>query len=328
MTDSSPGIQRKRSGKGFVYADTNGKTIRDPDVLRRIRSLVIPPAWRDVWICPLANGHLQATGRDARNRKQYRYHARWKEVRDSTKFERMVAFGHALSNIRDHVEHDLTLPGLPRDKVLATVVRLLELTLIRVGNEEYAKANGSYGLTTLRDRHVDIYGSTIRFRFLGKSKKKHEVGIRDQRLARILKKCQEIPGYELFQYINESGEAAPIDSSDVNEYLRQIAGEDFTAKDFRTWTATVLAAMACQRLTEEKPTKKQLVQAVELVANLLGNTPSVCRKCYIHPAILDGYLEGKLTKIMSGKNGHKNPSLQGLAPEEVSVLHYLKSVSS
>src|SRR2546423_1625725 len=248
VSDASPGIRRKRAGKNFSYIGLDGKPIHDQDELHRIRSLGIPPAWTDVWICPQPNGHIQATGRDAKGRKQYRYHPRWRAVRDETKYSRLIAFGEALPTIRARVEHDLGLPGLPREKVLATVVRLLETTLIRVGNEEYARQNRSYGLTTLRNRHVDVRGTELRFHFRGKSGKEHEVALHDRRLARVMRRLQELPGQELFQYVDEDGTRASIDSDDVNAYLREIAGEDFSAKDFRTWAGTVLCAVALREL--------------------------------------------------------------------------------
>jgi DNA topoisomerase-1 len=244
VTDDIPGISRRRCGAAFQYLDPAGKVIRDPEELRRIKSLAIPPAWREVWICPIRNGHLQATGRDAKGRKQHRYHSRWREVRDENKYGRILAFAKALPLIRQRVDGDLRLPGLPRDKILATVVRLLETSHIRVGNEEYARQNKSFGLATLRNRHVNVFGSTIRFEFRGKSGVEHALDINDGRLARIIKRCQDLPGYELFKYIAEDGERRTIDSTDVNDYIRQIAGEDFSTKDFRTWAGTVLAARA------------------------------------------------------------------------------------
>jgi DNA topoisomerase-1 len=330
VLDTDPGLRRMRAGKGFYYVGPDNKRVSDAKMLRRIRSLAIPPAWTDVWISPIAEGHLQATGRDARGRKQYRYHPRWKEIRDSTKFDRLIAFGEAMPAIRARVEKDLALPGLPRERVLATIVRLLQLTLIRVGNEEYARSNNSYGLTTLRDHHVQIDGSKVRFRFKGKGGKLHDVGIRDKRLARIVQKCQDIPGQELFQYIDEKGNYAPIGSADVNAYLREITGQDFTAKDFRTWAATVLMAMAFVAFGADenvKRTKKQMLQAVEMVSQALGNTPTICRKSYIHPAMIEGYTNGALLDVMnSGKDGNI-PLIEGLAPEEFCVLTYLRKVA-
>jgi DNA topoisomerase I len=299
VSDANPGISRKKAGKGFRYVDADGKPVRDQDTLRRIKSLVIPPAWRDVWICADSRGHLQATGRDARGRKQSRYHSRWRAVRDETKYERMLLFGTALRGIRARLEEDLSLPGLPRDKVLATIVRLMERTAIRVGNEEYARENKSYGLTTMRTKHVQINGSTVVFRFRGKSGKAHTVGVEDRRLARIVRQCQDLPGYELFEYLDESGEACKVGSADVNDYLRTVSGEDFTAKDFRTWAGTVLACMALRQFevsASETEAKRNIVEAIKAVAQRLGNTPAVCRKCYVHPAVLECYLMGKLER--------------------------------
>lgn len=293
--DEGKGIRRVRSGKAFRYVDADRKPVRDPETLARIRSLVIPPAWMDVWICSIANGHLQATGRDARGRKQYRYHPRWREVRDETKYDRMIVFGKALPRIRARVEHDLALPGLPRAKVLATIVRLLETTLIRVGNEEYARDNHCFGLTTLRNKHVDVSGSTVRFQFRGKSGVYHDVDIQDRRVARIIQRCQDLPGQELFQYLDGDGTRGSVDSADVNQYLREVSGEDFTAKDFRTWAGTVLAADAlwlCERFRSKTEAKRHIVRAIESVSARLRNTKAVCRKCYVHPAILESYLDG------------------------------------
>ncbi len=304
VTDAQPGIRRMRAGKGFRYVDAAGKAVRDAETLKRIRSLVIPPAWKDVWICANARGHLQATGRDARGRKQSRYHPRWRAVRDETKYERMLLFGAALKGIRARVEEDLGRSGLPREKVLATVVRLMERTAIRVGNAEYARENGSYGLTTLRAKHVEVKGSTVTFRFKGKSGKQHTVGLQDRRLARIVRRCQDLPGYELFEYLDEEGQPRGIDSADVNEYLRAISGEDFTAKDFRTWSGTVLASMALREFEEaesEAQAKKNVVAAIKEVAQRLGNTPAVCRKCYVHPAVLECYFAGKLERRVRKK---------------------------
>jgi DNA topoisomerase-1 len=327
VSDESPGIRRKRTSSGFRYVDQDGKAVRDPATLSRIKSLAIPPAWTDVWICPRRNGHLQATGRDARRRKQYRYHPRWREVRDRSKYERTIAFGEALPRIRERVRQDMSLRGLPREKVLATVVGLLETTMIRVGNEEYARSNGSFGLTTMLRRHVDVDGAELRFEFRGKGGKKHNVSVRDRRLARIVRQCQEIGGQELFQYLDEDGKARSIDSADVNEYLRQISGEDFSAKDYRTWAGTVLAAMALQELESfESATeaKSNLVQAVESVAKQLGNTPAICRKCYIHPDVIDRYLEGALPEALKRRAEAELIDTSGLRPEEAAVLALLR----
>jgi DNA topoisomerase-1 len=297
--------------------------MRDPAQRARIRALAIPPAWQDVWICPLPNGHLQATGRDSKGRKQYRYHTRWRVVRDEAKYGRMVAFAHSLGAIRASGERDLARPGLPREKVLATVVRLLEATLIRVGNEEYARHNGSYGLTTLRDSHVDVTGSKVEFRFRGKSGKDHVVGLQDRRLSRIVKRCQDMPGYELFQYLDRKGARHSIESADVNVYLRKVTGQDFTAKDFRTWAGTVLAACAFREM-EPMPTprraKRNVLRAMESVAARLGNTPAICRKSYVHPAVVDAYLDGSLTAKSHARPVAGEPHLR---PEEARVFRLL-----
>ncbi len=297
IPDNKPGIQRKPHGKTFRYITVDGSPLRDVPTLARIKSLAIPPAWKDVWICPSPNGHLQATGRDAKGRKQNRYHPKWREVRDETKYERMLLFGKTLPVIRERVAEDLATAGLPRPKVLATIVRLMETTFMRVGNEEYARENKSYGLTTMRGKHVEVKGSTIRFSFPGKSGVKHDIKVSDRRIASIIRKCQDIPGYELFQYLDSDGQHHTIDSSDVNEYLREISGQDFTAKDFRTWAGTILACMMLQefeRFETDKEAKKNVVRAIESVAARLGNTPSVCRKCYVHPAIFECYMSGDM----------------------------------
>jgi len=300
VTDTMPGIRRRRRGKGWTYLDANGKVIQDPEERIRINSLAIPPAWTDVWICPRANGHLQATGRDARGRKQYRYHPDWREVRDETKFSKMIAFAEALPALRARIEEDLKLRGMPREKVLAAVVKLLETTLIRVGNDEYAKQNDSYGLTTLHSDHVEVSGSTIQFEFRGKSGVQHSVGVRDRRLARIIERCQELPGEELFTYVDENGESRNVDSGEVNDYLREITGHDFTAKDFRTWGGTVLAFFALSRIgpaESDTQRKKNVVEAVKQVAKSLRNRPATCRKFYIHPAVLETYDDSTLHEI-------------------------------
>jgi DNA topoisomerase-1 len=326
VTDDKPGISRQRRGAAFQYIDPSGKVIRDPEELQRIKSLAIPPAWREVWICPLRNGHLQATGRDAKG-KQHRYHPRWREVRDENKYGRIVAFAKALPLIRQRVDSDLRLPGLPRDKILATVVRLLETSHIRVGNEEYARQNKSFGLATLRNRHVNVSGSTIRFEFRGKSGVQHALDINDRRLARIIKRCQDLPGYELFQYVDDDGERRTIDSSDVNEYIRQIAGEEFSTKDFRTWAGTVLAARALQEFetaASDSESKRNIVRAIEGVAKKLGNTKAVCRKCYIHPAVIQSYTDGSLPRALR-RRLKKITDSPGLEPEETAVLKLLKA---
>lgn len=323
--DSGPGIRRVRRGHGFHYLTPRGRPIRDRATLDRIKSLAIPPAWRDVWICPNAHGHLQATGRDHRGRKQFRYHPRWRAVRDESKFSHLVAFGKALPRIRARLRRDLKRSGLPREKVLATVVRLLEATLIRVGNEEYARHNGSYGLTTMRDRHARVRKDEIQFEFRGKSGVRHCVTLRNPRLARVVSRCQEIPGQELFQYLDEQGQRHPIESADVNEYLRSISGSDYTAKDFRTWAGTVLAIELLREAGPGKsPTaaKRNIVRAVESVAKRLGNTAAVCRKCYIHPGVLDAYLEGSLAKSRAARdNGREAPTHR---QEEVELLKLLR----
>jgi DNA topoisomerase I len=299
VSDQQPGWRRARQGRGFSYRDVEGRPIRDERELARIRALAIPPAWTDVWICPVANGHLQVTARDARGRKQYRYHPRWRAARDETKYERILAFGAALPGIRQRVAADLAKPGLPREKVLAAVVRLLETTLIRVGNEEYARANGSFGLTTLRNEHVDATPSTLRFRFRGKSGKEHSVRVSDRRLARVIQRCQDLPGQTLFEYVDNDGQPRTIDSGDVNAYLHEITGQEFTAKDFRTWGGTVLAATALgQADPGDSPaqTNRQVIQTIDLVAERLGNTRSVCRQSYIHPAIIEAYRTGSLAR--------------------------------
>jgi DNA topoisomerase I len=322
VSDLGPGIRRKRAGRAFRYLDAAGRPIRDKAAIRRIKSLAIPPAWTDVWICADPRGHLQATGRDARGRKQYRYHARWREIRDAVKYDRMLAFAAALPKIRRRTDDDLERPGMPREKVLAAIVRLLEETRIRVGNEEYRKENGSFGLTTLRNRHVDVIGSEVRFSFKGKSGKLHRLTLEDRRLARIIRRCLDIPGQELFQYVDQEGEARPVGSEDVNDYLREISGEDFTAKDFRTWAGTILAARFLRGMMASPGTrgaKKQLVKAIARVADELGNTPAVCKKGYIHPAVITAYLAGGLKPIRESKDDDPYK----LSAEERSLLALL-----
>jgi len=329
VTDERPGYSRRPKGKHFEYFDIEEKPIHDEQRLLRIKRLAIPPAWTDVWICPSPNGHIQATGRDARGRKQYLYHERWREVRDENKFDRLAQFAKALPNIRRRVAQDLQLPGLPRRKVLATIVRLLERTFIRIGNEEYARENKSFGLTTLKNRHVNVKGAQMRFRFRGKSGRRHEVDVTDRRVAKVIARCQDLPGQDLFQYLDEDGEAQDVTSQDVNEYLRQIAGEDFTAKDFRTWGGTVLAAIALSQ-QEDFETKKQaksnIKTAICAVAELLGNTPAICRKCYIHPVIVEAYLNH--TRI-AGLNGAgkelKQPDLRAAERSVLKFLHTRRS---
>ncbi|MDB5033274.1 MAG: topoisomerase [Chlorobi bacterium] len=328
MNDTVPGIGRRMEGESVLYIGTDGKVIRDPDELTRIRKLAIPPAWTDVWISPRANGHLQATGRDARGRKQYRYHARWREIRDETKYHRMLLFGQSLPIIRRRAADAIGLPGLPREKVLATIVQLLELTLIRVGNEEYARENRSYGLTTLRNHHVRVDGSHLRFSFRGKSGVRHRIDLADRRLARIVKRCREIPGHELFQFLDDAGEHHSIGSGDINAYLREISGEEFTAKDFRTWAGTVHAAAmlsACEPCDSEAEKKRNILRAVEAASDRLGNTPAICRKCYIHPAVLDAYLDGSLADLDIGEQGSERGEVPAdLQPEERRVMLLLR----
>jgi DNA topoisomerase-1 len=322
-----PGIRREGEPKKFRYRYATGDLVQDEQVLQRIRSLVIPPAWTRVWICPDPAGHLQATGYDARKRKQYRYHRRWREVREETKYTRLIAFGKALPKIRERVAKDLALPGLNRRKILATVARLLEVSLIRVGNEEYERENDSFGLTTMKNRHVDVNGSEICFHFRGKAGKRHRIDVRDRRLAQIVRKCQDLPGQELFQYLDETGRPQDVKSTDVNEYLKEITGADFTAKDFRTWAGTVLAALALQefeKFDSKAQAKKNIVSAIETVAERLGNTPSICKKCYVHPHILDGYLDGSLTHALRKRAKRLSSSLGKLPPEEAAVLSLLQ----
>jgi DNA topoisomerase I len=295
-TDDHSGIRRTGKPRSFRYLGAHGKPVSSRD-RARIRSLVIPPAWTDVWICPNPRGHLQATGRDARGRKQYRYHPKWREVRDGTKYGRLIDFARALPRIRRHTEADLRAKGLPRSKVLAAVVRLLEKTFIRVGNEEYARTNRSYGLTTMRDAHVKVQGSRVHFIFRGKSGVSHHLALDDRRLAKIVKQCRDLPGQELFQYRDDRGRVVDIGSSDVNAYLKEVTGEEFTSKDFRTWAGTVLAATLLREFgvaDSERLAKKNIVNAIDQVAAQLGNTRAVCRKCYVHPAVIDAYLDGSI----------------------------------
>jgi DNA topoisomerase-1 len=329
VCDDAPGIRRVRRGKTFTYKDADGNTIHDRATLKRIKSLAIPPAWTDVWICSRPDGHLQATGRDQRGRKQYRYHSRWRAVRDEHKFNRMLAFSQALPLIRERVEEDLGQKGLRREKILATVVRLLETTLMRVGNEEYVRENRSFGLTTLRTRHVDVEGSTIQFEFRAKSGKMQSIKLKDRRLARIVRACLDLPGKELFQYVDDGGERRTIDSADVNDYLREISGSDFTAKDFRTWAGTVLAALALQEVgpfETQAAAKRNVTQAIERVAQKLGNTPAICRKCYVHPEVINGYLNGTLTALLKNGSGKTVQCIGGLEEAEAEVMHFLRHV--
>ncbi len=311
-----------------MYRDTKGRVIRKSEELRRIKHLAIPPAWSEVWISPKENGHIQATGRDARGRKQYRYHDEWRTVRDGNKYDRMLAFGRALPKIRNRVARDLRKKGMPKSKVLATIVRLLESTCIRVGNEEYARDNQSYGLTTMRNRHAKVRREKVSFEFRGKSGKHHKIDVRDRRLGKIVKKCQELPGQELFCYIDEEEQVQDVRSEDVNAYLREISGADFTAKDFRTWNGTVLAAIALREFEEflsAKEAKANIVKAIEAVAKLMGNTPSVCRKCYVHPVILQSYLDGVTIRTMKERAEQiLSRGLSRLKPDEAAVMMLLR----
>jgi DNA topoisomerase I len=327
-SDESSGIRRRKAGKGFSYRGPDGKTINDEATLKRIRSLAIPPAWSDVWICPKVNGHIQATGRDAKGRKQYRYHPQFREVREGVKFEHVMDFARSLPIIRAKVTEDMSLRGLPREKVLATTVHLLETTLIRVGNDDYAKQNNSYGLTTLRDPHVKVEGSELRFQFNGKSGKTWRLKVKDRRVAKIVKACQELPGQELLQYIDENGDRQDVTSADVNAYLKEITGKDITAKDFRTWAGTVLAALALREFetfdTDAKA-KKNVRAAIERVSSRLGNTPTICRKCYVHPEIVNSYLSGSLLlEIKDEVETELREDLGGLKPEEAAVMTLLQ----
>jgi DNA topoisomerase I len=328
VSDAERGFARRRRGKSFTYLRSNGDTLRDRAALVRIRSLAIPPAWKDVWICPAANGHLQATGRDARGRKQYRYHSRWREAQDQHKYERIVAFAKALPRIRRAVARHLRKRGLPREKVLAAAVKLLETTLIRVGNDEYARYNQSFGLTTMHDEHVEIRGATIRFEFRGKHGIEHEIDLEDRQLAAIVHACRDLPGQELFQYVDEAGEIRDVGSGDVNDYLRKISGEDFTAKDFRTWAGTALAAQALQEFQDfdsKAAAKRNITKAIEQVAERLGNTQAICRKCYVHPAIIDAYMDRSLVATLKRQTERElRGTLRRLPSEEAAVLALLQ----
>lgn len=326
--DSMPGIHRQRAGDGFRYVGVDGRPVEDERVLARINALVIPPAWTDVWIAPTSRGHIQATGRDEKGRKQYRYHPRWREVRDEAKYSRMIAFAEALPGLRAQVQEDLALPGLQRDKVLATVVRLLDETNIRIGNEEYARENKSFGLTTLRNKHVEVSGSTLRFAFRGKSGKQHVVEVQDRRVARIVKRCQELPGHELFQYLDDDGAQQTVESTDINAYLRRVTGQEFTAKDFRTWAGTVVAASTLRELggyASETQAKRNVVEAVKAASDKLGNTPTICRKCYVHPAVIDTYMNGALLTAALGRSERRLiDGTNGLDADEAVVLALLR----
>lgn len=329
VSDERPGFARKKKGDDFEFFDTKGERVKDEARVLRIRRIGIPPAWTDVWICPTANGHIQATGRDARGRKQYRYHEKFREARDETKYEKMLIFGEALPKIRQRVEKDLSLPGLPKNKVLATIVSLMERTFIRVGNEQYAKENKSYGLTTMRRKHVQVEGTKLRFNFRGKSGVEHQIELADRRLARIVKRVQELPGQELFGYEHDDGEVDNISSQDVNDYLREITGEDFTAKDFRTWAGTVLAAVALNAIDPfqtKTEARKNVTAAVKAVSKILGNTPAVCRKCYVHPAVLETYLDGGMIDGLRRKTAETlEENVQDLQTVEVAVMKFLQA---
>ena len=328
VEDSQAGIRRQRRGKSFGYLNARGKPLRDRATLARIRSLAIPPAWNEVWICRDARGHLQATGRDARGRKQYLYHPQWREVRDETKYARLIAFAKALPRIRRRVAGHLRRHGLAREKVLAAIVKLLETTLIRVGSDEYARDNNSFGLSTMRDRHAKINGHRVRFEFRGKSGIQHEIDLEDKRLARIVRRCQELPGQELFQYFDDAEEIRDVGSADVNDYLREISGADFTAKDFRTWAGTVLAARALQEFKDfdsQAAAKRNITQAIERVAERLGNTQAISRKCYVHPAVIDAYLDRSLLKTLKRRTERElRERLPRLSAEEAAVLALLQ----
>ncbi len=325
VNDNRLGYRRRRNGSGFEYLDTEAKRIRDKQRLQRIKRLSIPPAWTDVWICPTPNGHIQATGRDLRGRKQYRYHDRWREVRDENKFGRLAEFAKALPNVRRRITRDMKLSGLPREKILAAIVRLLDRTFMRIGNEEYARFNKSFGLTTMRDRHVTVKGSHLLFRFRGKSGREHEVGLTDQRLAKIVSNLQDLPGQNLFQYVNGSGEARDITSQDVNDYLRQVSADDFTAKDFRTWAGTLLTAIGLSvqpNFESKKQAKANIKNAISAAAEILGNTPAICRKCYVHPAVIEAYLTGR--SIAGLTSACKSSGRWDLRAAEKAVLKFLR----
>jgi DNA topoisomerase-1 len=330
VTDNAPGIRRRRRGRGFAYTRPDGAPVRDPAELERIRKLVIPPRWTDVWICTSSSGHLQVTARDARGRKQYRYHTRYRAVRDDTKFSRLVDFSEVLPRVRQRVERDISAPTLSREKVLATVVWLLEKTLIRVGSDEYARDNGSFGLTTLRRRHVAVSGAKLRFEFRGKSGVPHSVAFTDRRIARIIHRCQELPGQELFQYLDDEGRRQSVDAGDINQYLRAIAGQQVTAKDFRTWAGTMLAATALRDIglgATEKESNANIVRAMDQVAKRLGNTRAVCRKYYVHPTIIEAYLDGVvLSPPVANEHSLPRDSARpaGLRRDEVAVMELIR----
>lgn len=330
-TDARPGIQRHRAGRGFTYLRPDGSRVRDAPTLARIRALAIPPAWGQVWIAPDPLGHLQATGRDARGRKQYRYHPRWRARRDTTKFDRAIEFGRTLPRLRARIRRDLARHGLPREKVLAAVVRLLELTLIRVGNDEYARSNRSFGLTTLRGRHADIAGSRLRFRFRGKGGVVHVVGVRDRRLSAVVRRCQELPGQELFEWVDDEGGIHDVRSEDVNDYIHEATGGPFTAKDFRTWAGTVLAyraLRAAEPSLTEVAARRAVVAAIRVTAERLGNTAAVCRRSYVHPAVVDAYLDGRLrTALVTAAEDRGEAPQAATSSEERAVIALLRARS-
>jgi DNA topoisomerase I len=328
VSDDRPGIRRRMGPLGFKYFSPTGRAIRKAAEIKRLNKLAVPPAWKDVWICPDPRGHIQATGRDARGRKQYRYHPDWRACRDETKYDHMLAFANALPRIRTRTRADLARPGLPREKVLAVVVQLLEKSLIRVGNDEYAKSNQSFGLTTLRDKHVAVKGGLLKFEFTGKSRVRHTVDVNDRRLASIVRQCKDLPGYELFQYVDEDGKRQDVGSADVNQYLKELTGEDFTAKDFRTWVGTVLAATALrefEKVDSQAQLKKNVLRAIEAVAEMLGNTKTVCRKSYIHPAVIDSYMDGSMLEVLRKRATQAmKKKLSKMRPEEAAVLTLLQ----
>ncbi|MDB5384761.1 MAG: Eukaryotic topoisomerase catalytic core [Planctomycetaceae bacterium] len=329
VSDRSPGFSRKRHRNGFRYCLPDGKPLRHPAHLERIRLLVIPPAWESVWICCLENGHIQASGIDARNRKQYRYHSAWRQCRDETKYNQMLDFARALPKLRRRLKRDLALDGLPRDKILAAVVSLLESTLIRVGNDEYARQNHSFGLTTLQNRHALVVGTQIRFQFRGKSGIEHDIDLCDPVLAKIVRQCQHLPGQELFEYLDEFGQVHDVRSQDVNDYIREITGGDYTAKDFRTWAGTTLAARMLEQtphFDSETAAKRNVAQAIRQVARRLGNTPAVCRKCYVHPAVISSYLDGSLKTRLAIRPAQSRSSALQLPPEEAAVWKLLNQI--
>lgn len=330
VTDGFAGISRRRSGSGWVYFAPNGARIRDPDKRSRLNSLAIPPAWTDVWICPDPDGHIQATARDARGRKQYRYHSSYREACDRSKFRHMLEFSEILPRVRERVERDLRGVDLTRRQVLATVIRLLDRTLIRVGNDEYAKENRSFGLTTLRQRHVQVDGTSLRFSFRGKSGVEHNVSLTDRRLARIIQRCQDLPGTELFQYLDAKGKRHSIASDDVNAHLRDITGRDVTAKDFRTWGGTMHAAVALRTMgpaSSRAEADRNIIRAIDIVSERLGNTRAVCRKYYVHPALLGAYLAGRTVDLPSmepRKRKQRGSGVAALRRDEVAVLQFLQ----